>query len=101
MINISKNNSADPFSQKYLRSGAYLIPENPTIIKRLILHERKEATPKKPPLYFMGQLTDNKKTFYVSSLYPNANDGYTIEYNYHYYTVTCLDCDQVIISIKR
>jgi len=98
MIKFFKSNGTTPLSQKYLRSGAYLIPEDTTIIKRLILHERKEATLKKPTFYFMGQLTESNKTFYISSLYPRANDAYVIEYKHDFYTVTCLDCDKVEVS---
>jgi len=97
-MKVPKSSGHFPLQQKYLKSGAYLTPENSTTIKRLIIHERKDPSITKPPFYIMGELTENKKPFYISSLYPRSNDTYLIEYKQKYYTISGLESDKVLIS---
>jgi hypothetical protein len=67
----------------YSKIGCYLIPES-TGCHKLILHHRKEISPKKPAQYLM--LTTGGKPVYLSSLYPTDQPNtFILESGKHYY----------------
>lgn len=70
----------------YLQVGSHLIPQTNSNHK-LILHHRKEVTPKKPAQYVM--LTTGGKPVYLSSLYPTeAPNTFILETGHRYYHLT-------------
>jgi len=70
----------------YLQVGSHLIPQT-TSAHKLILHHRKDVTPKKPAGYLM--LTTGGKPVYLSSLYPTSTENtFILESGGQYYHLT-------------
>jgi hypothetical protein len=73
----------------YHKTGAYLTPVHADT-HQLIIHTRKEVTPKKPALYLM--LKAGKQVKYFSSLYPTETPNtYILEADRTYYYLTLTD----------
>lgn len=73
----------------YHKTGAYLTPVQADT-HQLIIHTRKEATPKKPAFYLMVKA--GKQVKYLSSMYPtDTPNTYILESGRTYYYLSMTD----------
>jgi hypothetical protein len=82
----------------YSKIGAHLVPKD-TQTHKLILHHRKEVSPKKPAQYLM--LTTGGKPVYLSSLYPTEQSNtFILEAGRQYYYINFTDLEAEIRPLK-
>jgi hypothetical protein len=93
-----QDNSNLTLTGVYSKIGSHLVP-NTSSAHKLILHHRKDVTPKKPAQYLM--LTTGGKPVYLSSLYPTSTPNtFILESGGHYYHLTMTEIGAEIASFQ-